>query len=108
MAGKRGNNEGSITKRSDMRWMARVTLPGGERKALYAKTRQGASRKLASALRDIDKGLPVVGEQQTVRHYLVEWLELIRPTLRESGWQRRRRFRASQHPRSAPKCCTAS
>jgi len=52
MAGKRGNNEGSISKRSDGRWMARVTLPSGERRALYGKTRQEASRKLASALRD--------------------------------------------------------
>jgi YVTN family beta-propeller protein len=25
---KRGNNEGSIVKRSDGRWMARLTLPG--------------------------------------------------------------------------------
>ncbi len=88
MAGKRGNNEGSISKRSDGRWMARVTLPSGERKALYGKTRQEASRKLASALRDKDKGLPIVGEKQTVGQYLVEWLQTIKPTLRESAWLR--------------------
>jgi hypothetical protein len=49
---KRGNNEGSIIKRSDGRWMARLTLPDGTRKTIYAKTRQEASRLLASAIRE--------------------------------------------------------
>jgi integrase len=39
MIAKRGNNEGSITRRDDGRWMARVTLPEGKRKTFYAKTR---------------------------------------------------------------------
>jgi len=40
---KRGNNEGSIVKRSDGRWMARLTLPDGTRKTINAKTRQEAA-----------------------------------------------------------------
>ncbi len=32
--------------------------------------------------------MPIVGEKQTLRAYLAEWLAIIRPTLRESAWQR--------------------
>jgi integrase len=88
MPGKRGNNEGSISKRADGRWMARLTLRDGTRKTFYAKTRQEAARLLASALRDFDKGLPIVGEKQTVAQYLTTWLVTIKPTLRESAWAR--------------------
>ena len=63
MGGKRGNNEGSIlSHRSDGRWMARMTLDDGARKTFYGKTRQEVSRLLASALRDRDAGLPIVGK----------------------------------------------
>jgi integrase len=86
--GKRGNNEGSITKRADGRWVARITLESGKRKNFYAKTRQEASRLLASALRDLDKGLLVVGDKQTVQQYLMTWLPIIKPTLRDSTWIR--------------------
>ena len=41
MAGRRGNNEGTIRKRSDGRWEARITLEGGNTKCYYGKTRQG-------------------------------------------------------------------
>ncbi len=47
MGGKRGNNEGSISHRSDGRWMARMTLDDGTRKTFYGKTRQEVSRLLA-------------------------------------------------------------
>ncbi len=67
---KRGNNEGSIVKRSDGRWMARVTLDDGKRKNIYAKTRQEAARLLTEVMRDRNTGLPIVGERQTVGTYL--------------------------------------
>ena len=66
MPGKRGNSEGSIAKRADGRWMARMTLETGERKTFYAKTRQEVARRLAQAIRDRDTGVPIVGERQTV------------------------------------------
>ena len=43
--GKRGNGEGSITRRKDGLYMARYTVETGmgtERKTLYAKTRKEA------------------------------------------------------------------
>jgi len=86
--GRRGNREGSLTKRPDGRWEARITLDNGKRKSFFARTRQEAARRLTEALRDYEKGLPIVGDKQVLRTYLVEWLEIIRPALRESSWQR--------------------
>ncbi len=88
MAKKRANNEGSIVKRSDGRWMARISLGSGKRKTYYGKTRQDVARQLAAAIRDKDCGLPIVGEKQTVAQYLAVWLKTIKPTLRESAWMR--------------------
>jgi len=68
--GKRGNNEGSISKRTDGLWEARIALDNGKRRSFYAKTRQEAARKLAAALRDQESGLPVVSGKQTVAQYL--------------------------------------
>jgi integrase len=71
---KRGNNEGTISKRSDGRWQARLTQENGRRKYFYARTRQEVARLLTTGLRDRDRGLPVVGEKQTVGEYLTHWL----------------------------------
>src|SRR5215813_12489325 len=88
MSGKRGNNEGSVSRRPDGLWEARITLEGGKRKSFYAKTRQEAARKLAAALRDQVAGLPVVGDRQTVGQYLLSWLQAAKPTIRERTWRR--------------------
>ena len=64
MAGRRGNNEGGISKRSDGRWMARITLDGGKRKAIYGKTRAEVATKLREALHDVGRGVPLVDERQ--------------------------------------------
>jgi integrase len=81
MASRRGNNEGTIVKRADGRWEARVTLNEGKRKCLYGKTRQEVARRLTEVLRDRDRGLPVVGDRQTVAEYTTNWLQTIRPTV---------------------------
>jgi integrase len=80
-SGRRHNNEGSITKRPDGRWEARITLEGGKRKRFYGKTRQEVNRRLTEALRDRDRGLPIVGERQTVGQYLTTWLQAVGPTV---------------------------
>jgi integrase len=88
MPGKRANSEGSVTKRKDGLWEARITLEGGKRKSFYAKTRQEASRKLAEALRDRDRGVLVVGGRQTVGQYLSAWLDTLVATIRPRTLQR--------------------
>lgn len=85
---KRANGEGSIYKRADGRWAASVSLDRGRRKAFYGKTRQDVARKLATAIKARQDGLPVVGERQTVRQYLEHWLEGARPSLRPRTWLR--------------------
>src|SRR4051794_25372472 len=86
---RRGNHEGSIyyqTSRS--RWIGAVTLENGTRKALYGKTRQEVARKLASALRDVEHGLPLPGGQLTVGKYLADWLEQsARPKLKPATFR---------------------
>ena len=85
---KRGNNEGSISKRSDGLWMARLSLPGGKRKSFYGETRQEVAQKLAAATRDRDKGLPIVGERLTVGQHLDQWLETsVKPSVRPRTYE---------------------
>lgn len=81
-SGKRGNGEGSVTQLSDGRWQARVMMDDGRRKAFYGKTRAEAAQKLNAALRDRDRGLPIVAEAQTVEQYLLSWLEMMQPVVR--------------------------
>lgn len=80
---KRGNLEGSISKRDDGRWMARMSLPGGKRKYFYGDTRAEVAQKLAAATRDRDKGLPIMGERLTLAQHLDQWLETsVKPSVR--------------------------
>src|SRR5690349_10120151 len=88
MPGKRGNNEGSIARRSDGLWEARITLPGGKRKSFYARTRQEVARKLAEAIRDKDKGLPIATDRQAVEQYMWSWMEVMRAKIRPRTWKR--------------------
>ncbi len=84
MAKRRGNNEGSIYKRSDARWCATITVERGKRKAFYGATRAEVSRKLTAALKARADGLPTVGERQTTGCYLTDWLASVKPSLRPS------------------------
>lgn len=76
---KRGQNEGSITKRKDGRWVARLTVgcEGGKqkRKAFYGRTREEVSEKLTAALRNHQLGLPVANDRITFGQFLDKWLE---------------------------------
>ena len=77
MARKRGNGEGSITRRKDGLYMARYTVQtatGTKRKTLYGKTRGEVSEKLTKAMADRDGGLAFEGEDQLLGEYLDRWL----------------------------------
>jgi integrase len=84
---RRGNNEGSITKRPDGLWEARITLDSGKRKSIYAKTRQEAARRLAAAVRDRDNGALVVADKQSVEQYFNSWLAVMKATIRPRTWE---------------------
>lgn len=92
--GKRGNNEGSIRKRPDGLWEARITLPDGKRPSFYGNTREEVRKKLNEAIRNRDKDLPVVSVRQTVREFLIGktkhgednypggWLGVVKPNVK--------------------------
>ncbi len=73
---RRGNHEGSIYHRADGRWEAKISLPDGRRVPLYGKTRAEAAQKLTQAQHDLQKGLPVAPEKQTVAQWLRSWLDM--------------------------------
>src|SRR5215217_2516924 len=78
MMGRRGNGEGTITRRKDGRWEARYTVHGAEgpkRKVLYGKTRGAVAEKLNKALSDRSSGLTFDAVTLTVGKYLHHWLE---------------------------------
>ena len=91
MARKRGNGEGSITRRKDGLYMARYTVEtaiGAKRKTLYGKTRGEVSEKLTKAMADRDEGLVFDADNLKVGEYLERWLvdsvlDTVRPTTYE-------------------------
>ena len=88
----RANGEGTVSHRRDGRWEARLYVRQDGRwvrRALYAKTKAEASRKLREALQGRDKGLPMPKGSTTVAAFLEEeWWPGVAPSLRP-GSQRR-------------------
>src|SRR5215218_6072633 len=77
VARRRGNGEGTITRRKDGRWEARYTIDaetGPKRKVLYGKTRAEVAEKLTRAMADRDGGLNFDAANLSVREYLARWL----------------------------------
>jgi len=78
--GKRGNNEGSIYRRKDGRWVGAVTVgygPNGspKRRVVYGSTRAEAAQKLTELLDRYNKGLLAEPSSVTVREFSQGWLE---------------------------------
>src|SRR5712691_7464220 len=91
MAKKRGNNEGSITRRKNGLWMAQVTIgrdpeTGKPRRAtFYGKTRQDVADKLTKALREKQQGTFVAPHKLTLGEWLDTWLwEYKKPRVRST------------------------
>jgi hypothetical protein len=75
---KRGNGEGSITRRQDGSYMARYTVQtarGPKRKAIYGKKREDVAAKLEKAIAARDGGVAFDAENLTLGEYLERWLE---------------------------------
>lgn len=88
--GRRGNSEGTITKRKDGRWEARISLPDGSRKSFYGKTRQEVAKRLSEARHEVDRGFSLPDERLMVGQYLANWFEGTRLYVKPSS---RRRYR---------------
>jgi integrase len=78
---RRGRGEGSITKRADGRWEARLDLGyvNGRRryKALYGRTRKGVSEQLHQAKQSQAEGTLVTDERMTVGKWLDHWMDVV-------------------------------
>lgn len=71
---RRGQNEGSIYKRTDGRWEAKINLGYVNgvrmRKSFYGETRREVKDQMTAALHLQQQGLPVAHERQTVAQFL--------------------------------------
>jgi integrase len=80
MPKKRGNNEGSITRRKDGRFMARITIGRNpatgklQRVCFYGKTRKAVADQMAQALGDLGRGAFVAPHKLTLGVWLDTWL----------------------------------
>ena len=92
MAGKRGNGEGSIYRRTDGRWVGQYlvhTAKGPKYRYLYGKTRQAVAEKLTKAMADRDGGLIFDTGKVTLGGYLDRWLaDSVKGTVRTSTYER--------------------
>src|SRR5713226_8762245 len=71
---KRANQEGSVYKRQDGRWVASIVLENGKRKSVYCKTQQEAIKAARKVNQDKDQGLLLPREDQTLATFLTTWL----------------------------------
>ncbi len=89
---KRGNGEGSISRRPSGGWMGQFTVhtaEGRKRKTLYGRTRAEVAAKLAKALVDREDGLLLDAGNLTLEEYLVRWLsDSVKSTVRASTFER--------------------
>lgn len=83
MTKHRGHGEGTApVKRSDGRWAAAVSLPGGKRKWYYGKTKTEVKEKLQAAMAARYEGRLSADRSQKVAEYLAGWLETKRPGIK--------------------------
>src|ERR671913_1539429 len=89
--GKRGNGEGSISRRKDGLYMARYTVhtpTGAKRKTLYGKTRREVDEKLTKAKADRDGGLVFDADNMKLGEYLERWLsDSVRDTVKATTYE---------------------
>ena len=74
MAKRRGHGEGSIKQRGGWALGGAGQPRAASARASTGKTRREAQDKLRGALRDIDAGLDLSADRQTVAQYLDKWL----------------------------------
>ena len=90
--GRRGNGEGTITRRKDGRWEARYYVPtenGTKRKMIYGKTQAEVRDKLTKALSNRIDGIVYDDENMAVGEYLDAWLKgSVHGTVRRSTYDR--------------------
>lgn len=77
---KRGQGEGTISKRPDGTWWARITVGRDaqgkqKRKAFYGKTRKEVQEKLTAALNEINAGTYIEPSKMKIGQWMDVWLK---------------------------------
>jgi integrase len=81
MAKRRGNNEGSISPRSNGTWRAQVTIQG-QRLSFTAKTRRECQEWIKQTQKLVDNGITFAGCRQCLADHLTGWLSNEEPAMR--------------------------
>jgi len=89
---RRGRGEGSVVRRADGRWMARLDLGWRDgrrrRKTVYGRTRRQVADKLAALLHRTRAEDVPTDERQTVRQFIRRWLaDVAKPRVRPRTWE---------------------
>lgn len=89
---KRGNNEGSIYKRKDGRWEAKLTVGYDAdektiRKSSYHKTRKDAQEAMREAQTRLANNLAQLDNSTTLREWSELWLENKKSVLKSSTYE---------------------
>jgi integrase len=75
MARKRGNGEGTIRKRPDGLWEARLSVPGRRApKSFYGKTQAEALKRRDEAKAQLNNGIDFDADRLTLGEYMERWL----------------------------------
>lgn len=86
----RGQGEESIRQRTrrdgSQFWEARVTL-NGRQTSFYAATKTEALKRARAARADTERGFGMDATSVTIERHMLDWLELVRPTVRDSTFQ---------------------
>ncbi len=96
---RRGNQEGTIRRRSDGRWEGRAAVSVGGRivrRSCYGKTRPEVQIRLRELTREMTRGTGPAETHQTLAVYLTGWLSDERLGLRPRTWERYREL-ITQH-----------
>jgi integrase len=87
VARKRGNGEGSISRRKDGRWEGRYTV-NGKRRGVYGKTRKEVADKLARAVAASKGAAPeFVAANVTVAEFFEQYDHVARDTMKRLGYE---------------------
>jgi len=85
---KRAPGEGSIRKRANGGWEARITLDSGKRQSFYGRTQRAVKERMVEAISQQQKGTLPDPDKQTLAEYLAVWLEdTAKPTVRPSTYR---------------------
>lgn len=94
MAKRRGNGEGSITKRKDGRWQGYVTVGYDPEKQqpkkqyFYGKARKEVQERVNAALGKVQAGTYREPSKLTLAEWLTTWLnDYMKPSLRTTTWE---------------------